>query len=96
MNARSAHPDVVERLRQHRLLARVPEAELAWLAARASLRRFEVGAFVTRKGDDVRARLGFLVVLTGRIAHYADRGGRRRKVIEWGPATSRASSPTRA
>ena len=45
--------DVVERLRRHRALAGVPEAELVWLAARGELRRMEAGDFLVRPGDDL-------------------------------------------
>jgi len=84
MNAENPSPDIIERLRRHRMLARVPEAELAWLASRAVLRRFDAGEYVARKGQDLdEAGFGLEIVLTGRMAVYRDRGAGHRKVMEW-------------
>ncbi len=80
------HPphDIVERLRQHRTLARMPEAELAWLVARSVVRRFEAGEFMIRKGQEwSSSEFGLEVVLGGRFTTHVNRGGERRKVMEW-------------
>ena len=77
-------PDMIERLRGHRSLAGVPEAELSWLAERGVHRRFEPGDFVVRKGQDwTSAAYGLEVVLSGRLAIYRDLGAGRRKILEW-------------
>jgi signal transduction histidine kinase len=77
-------PDTLERLRQHRMLAEVPEDELRWLAARGVLRRFEAGDIVVKVGEDWRAGdFGLEVVLSGQLSVYSDRGSGRRKMMDW-------------
>ncbi|CAN5878557.1 ATP-binding protein [soil metagenome] len=85
MNLESTGLDMVERLRQHRTLSLAPESELQWLAAHGSLRRFEAGDYIARKGTPLKdTGLGLEVVLTGRVAVYQDRGGAgSRKMIEF-------------
>ena len=84
MEAEQAPLDTVERLRQHRTLAAVPEAELAWLAARARPRRFEPGEKIVRSGQVyVEGTVGLEVVLSGVFSTHVDRGGGARKVMEW-------------
>ncbi len=84
MNPERAVLDMVERLRQHRALAPVPEAELSWLAARAVVRRFEAGDLLAPRGHEWGAgEYGLEILLAGRIANYRDRGAGRRKVMEW-------------
>jgi signal transduction histidine kinase len=72
--------DLVERLAEHKTLGAAPREELAWLAARGTLRRFEPGDVLSAKGVPVE---GFFVVLTGYLAIYVDRGAGRHKVMEW-------------
>jgi signal transduction histidine kinase len=75
---------MVERLREHRALAGMPESELSWLAARAVLRQFEAGDYIFRKGlEYASGDLGLEVVLSGRLAVHVDRGAGLRKVMEW-------------
>lgn len=83
MNADSRR--LLDRLRRHRTLAQLPEAELAWLVAHGELRRFEPGDVIVRKGQDWEtANVGLQIVLSGRLAVYRDRGGSRHKAMEWG------------
>jgi len=85
MTSDSPSPELLDRLRRHSTLARVPEAEITWLAARGAFRRYEAGEFLARKGDDWEsAGVGLQVVLSGRLAVYRDGGGGSRKVMEWG------------
>jgi signal transduction histidine kinase len=82
----TGHPplDLLERLRQHRTLGSVPEAELEWLVARGVPRHFEPGDFVLRAGADLsRVSLGLEVVLSGSMSTHVDRGAGERKVMEW-------------
>jgi signal transduction histidine kinase len=72
--------DLVNRLANHRTLGPVPREELEWLASHGSLRRLEVGDALSTKGAPVE---GMFVVLSGRIALYADRGAGPRKLVEW-------------
>ena len=84
MNEKSPAADVVERLRQHRALAGVPETELAWLAARGELRSLAAGDFIVRPGDDLTSGpLGLEVVLSGCVAVRQDRGAGARTVMVW-------------
>jgi signal transduction histidine kinase len=84
MSDEAARLDMVERLRQHRSLADVPESELLWLAERGVLRRFAAGDHFVREGDDWRTgAFGLEIVLSGRLATYQDRGAGLRKVMDW-------------
>jgi len=84
MGAEHTPVEMIGRLRQHSSLARVPESELSWLAANGELRRFDPGDTIVARGQDWRSGdFGLEVVLRGRIGNYVDRGGVRRKVIEW-------------
>ncbi|MGA7992821.1 MAG: ATP-binding protein [Thermoanaerobaculia bacterium] len=71
---------IQERLAAHRLLAGAPRGELAWLAARGRLEKFEAGGVVAPKGQQV---LGLYIVLSGHLTIYVDRGAGPHKVMEW-------------
>jgi len=74
---------IVQRLQAHATIGGAPVAELEWLAARGYLKRYAVGDFVIRSGQE-RGSFGLFVVLTGHLALYVDRGrGGRRKLAEW-------------
>ncbi len=76
--------DIIERLRRHRTVGGVPEAELEWLAARAVLRRFEPGDIIVHKGEEYSSdKLGLEVVLSGHFSTWVDRGGSARRVMDW-------------
>ena len=72
--------NLVDRLAAHRTLGPAPREELAWLAARGSLRRLNSGDVLTVKG--VRPE-GLFVVLAGRFSMFVDRGAGPRKIMEW-------------
>src|SRR5262245_53899188 len=72
--------DLVERLASHRTLGSAPRSELAWLAARGSIREYSAGEAVITLGLPIE---DLLVVLSGRIAIYIDRGIGPNKVTEW-------------
>jgi signal transduction histidine kinase len=73
-------PTIAERLRAHRTLSGVPEAELDWLIEHGTLGHCLPGDQVVRKGDRVSA---LALILKGRISHLADVGGAWRKVMDW-------------
>jgi signal transduction histidine kinase len=73
--------DLVTRLAQHRTLSGAPREELAWLAAHGQLRHAERGEYLTRK-TEITEKL--VIVLSGHLAIYVDRGLGLRKVMEWG------------
>jgi signal transduction histidine kinase len=73
--------EMIERLARHRALDGVPRAELEWLARHGEFRRFHVGEMIAMKGSDP---MYMGVMLTGVGGMYIERGGVRRKVMEWG------------
>ena len=75
-----ADEDLVERLVKHRALASAPREELAWLARHGTLRVLEPGKILMTKNDGVD---NLWVVLSGRLAIFADRGGATHKLMEW-------------
>jgi signal transduction histidine kinase len=76
--------DIFQRLRRNRTLAEVPDEELAWLAARGELRRYDPGEFMLRRGDDMTTGvMGLQVVLLGHFGVQRGVGGARRMVMEW-------------
>ncbi len=71
---------LIDRLQQHRTLGDAPREELAWLVSHGGLVQFGKGDNVTT----VANAIDYLYVLfSGHIAIYLDRGGNRRKVMEW-------------
>lgn len=72
--------ELVDRLAAHRTLGAAPREELAWLAARGTLRTLREGELLSARGRPVT---GLFVVLTGHIAIFIDRGTGRNKVLEW-------------
>jgi signal transduction histidine kinase len=73
-------PDVVALLAQHRAIGAAPRKELEWLAAHGSVRHFDRGESVARKGQPIE---GLYVLLSGYLAIWVDRGLGPRKVLEW-------------
>jgi signal transduction histidine kinase len=72
--------DLVDRLASHRMLGVAPREELAWLAARGTVRRLEVGDTLSAKGAPVE---GMFVILSGRMAIFIDRGSGPQKFAEF-------------
>ena len=72
--------DLVDRLAGHKTLGAAPREELAWLAEHGSLRRLNEGDVLSAKGVPVAS---LFVVLSGRLAIFADRAGGMHKLIEW-------------
>ena len=76
--------DIVDRLANHRTIGRAPRSELEWLAAHGRLRFYDAGECVARTGMTVEeSGMGLEIVLAGRFAIFVDRGGARRRVLEW-------------
>lgn len=71
--------EIVERLAALALLAPVPRAEIAWMAARGEVRLFGVGDIVRRIGDPIDE---MWVVLAGRLAFTQQKGGAWRTMTE--------------
>jgi signal transduction histidine kinase len=73
---------IVQRLQQHATLGGAPLPELEWLAAHGYLRRFAAGEVPIQQGT--APTWGLMVLLTGHVVLYINRGpGRRTKAAEW-------------
>jgi len=72
--------DLIDRLAQHKTVGSAPRHELEWLAEHGDLRRFSADDVVVVKQVPV---VEMIIMLTGTLAHYVDRGTGRRKVMEW-------------
>jgi signal transduction histidine kinase len=72
--------DLIERLATHRTIGTAPREELAWIAEHGTLRHFHQGEVVSRHSEVVD---GLYILLSGRMGIYANRGGARRRLMEW-------------
>jgi len=72
--------DLVRRFAEHRTLGSAPREQLEWLAARATLHRFEAGESIN---DNDLAIRELFVILSGHTVIRQDRGGGARKIMEW-------------
>jgi signal transduction histidine kinase len=75
-----ADVELLARLTAHRTVGTAPRPELEWLAARGTLKRYEPGDMIARKGEPVEA---LFIILKGRLSHLVDPGGTWRKVMDW-------------
>lgn len=76
--------DIIDRLREHRMVGAAPQAELEWLAARGRMRKTEPGEYMAREGQRVEdGHFGLEIVLSGCLATYRGRGTGVRKVMVW-------------
>src|SRR5512144_1839578 len=73
---------IVQRLREHATLGGAPLQELEWLAANGDMRRYAAGEMPIRQGQ-LAGMNGLMVVLTGHVVLYVNRGRGRRKLSEW-------------
>jgi signal transduction histidine kinase len=72
--------ELVERLAKHKTIGGAPRSELLWIAEHGTFARMAVGEVVSSHTEPVD---GLKIILSGRLAFSADRGGTNRKVIEW-------------
>ncbi|HTH63188.1 MAG TPA: ATP-binding protein [Gemmatimonadales bacterium] len=72
--------DLMARLAAHRTVGQAPRAELEWLVAHGTIRHYDPGELVSRKGEPVD---GMHIVLHGRLSHFRDQGGTTRRVMDW-------------
>jgi signal transduction histidine kinase len=73
-------PTIAERLRSHRMLSAVPQAELDWLIERGTLGYVLPGDDVVNHGEPVNT---LYFILKGRVSALANVGGTWRKVMDW-------------
>jgi signal transduction histidine kinase len=71
---------MLARLREHKTLQQVPDAELTWLIDHGSITTYGVGDLIWLRTTPIDS---LHIVLAGHIAIFVDRGGGRRKVMEW-------------
>jgi signal transduction histidine kinase len=72
--------DLIDRLAKHTMFGSAPREELAWLVEHASYRTLGVGELLSHKGKPVE---GMFVLLSGRLALFADRGDGPTRIVEW-------------
>jgi signal transduction histidine kinase len=72
--------DLVAQLAAHRTLGGAPRAELQWLADHGCFRELDAGEIVYPKGGSIDS---LVIVFSGRIAIFVDRGAGRHKLTEW-------------
>ena len=73
---------LIERLRDHRLIKALPPAETDWVAAHGEGRLVREGEVIS--STTVGPLEELLVILSGQISVWVDRGLGPRKVTEWG------------
>jgi signal transduction histidine kinase len=71
---------LLERLSQHRTVGKAPRAELEWLVDHGSLTHFNPGDLIASRTTRMDA---LYVLLEGHLVIYVERGGGKRKVMEW-------------
>ena len=76
------HADLVELLVAHRLLGSAPRSELEWLATNGKRRRYERGEVFASPAADVE---DMVVIFSGDGSISLERGGERKKFMEWHP-----------
>lgn len=74
-------PDLLERLNAHRTIGSAPRRELEWLVAHGHYRKYDTDYVISAKADGRPE--GMYIVLSGHASISVDRGGARRKAIEW-------------
>jgi len=77
----SLDPSILQRLREHATLGKAPLRELEWLAAHGKLRQYRAGEVVVKQGESGIESL--MVMLSGHLVFYVNRGRGRQKVMEW-------------
>jgi len=72
---------LLERLVEHRTIGSAPREELEWLVAHGEYKRYDTDEVVSAKAAGKPE--GMYVVFSGHASISIDRGGGKRKVIEW-------------
>ena len=75
-----SNADLVARLKAHRTVGHLPEAELEWIVAHGELLRLEVGTVFAPEDATIES---LWIVLDGALSIRVDRGTGPRKVMEW-------------
>jgi signal transduction histidine kinase len=72
---------IIDRLAALEIFQSVPRTELEWLAERGAVRIYEVGSIPSRIGEPIDE---MIVLLAGHVGLYAEAGGNRRKILDFG------------
>src|SRR5262244_1215843 len=72
--------ELVERLAAHKTLGSAPREELEWLASHGTVRHIAEGEVVSPRNVPVD---WLMILLSGHIAIFVDRGAGRHKEMEW-------------
>lgn len=72
--------ELVDLLATHRTIGSAPRDQLVWIAEHGTFRHFEQGEIVVNRTKVVDT---LLILLSGRIAIYMDRGTGLRRMMEW-------------
>lgn len=73
--------NLLERLAAHRMLSQVPREELEWVAGHGELRHAAAGEVLNSKA--MGQVFGLMIVLSGHIAIYVDRGAGPQRMLAW-------------
>ncbi len=71
---------IIELLASHPTIGKAPREELAWVAEHGTVIKYQQGEVVSSPTLTVP---GLVILLTGRLAIYMNRGTGMRKVMEW-------------
>jgi len=72
--------ELIDLLAAHRTIGKAPREELSWIAQRGTFRHLEQGEVISRPTQIVE---GLVIVLSGRLAIYMNRGTGKRRTMEW-------------
>src|SRR6478736_186385 len=72
---------LLERLASHRMLSAVPREELEWVLRHGELRKAYAGEVLNSKAMGLV--FGLMIVLSGQIAIYVDRGAGPQRMLSW-------------
>lgn len=73
--------NLLERLAAHRMLSAIPREELEWVVRHGELRRAHPGEVLNSKA--MGQVFGLMIVLSGHIAIYVDRGAGPQRMLAW-------------
>ncbi|MCC6398958.1 MAG: cyclic nucleotide-binding domain-containing protein, partial [Bacteroidetes bacterium] len=71
---------LIDLLATHRTIGGAPREELAWIATHGTLVHYEAGQIVVGETESVNK---LLILLSGCVSIYMNRGGGRRKMMDW-------------
>jgi signal transduction histidine kinase len=76
----TSRAELIDELLAHKMIGTAPRDEITWLAEHGEVRSYVPGEVVVPKTQLV---VEMVIVLSGHVAIYVERGKGRRKVMEW-------------